>query len=647
MNDRRHSQGSLSALTSRPTRTLPDTLRDLDSESRWMTSLGSWLVPEGVRFRVWAPERAQVDVVLERSRDQPLIYPLKQEPGGYFSGTVPPARAGQLYRYRVDGGTMYPDPASRYQPEGVHGPSKIVDPGAFSWSDSNWKGRPLKELIIYELHVGTFSPEGSFDGVTRKLPHLVDLGVTAIELMPVGDFPGLRNWGYDGVAPYAPARCYGMPDDLRHLVDAAHHTGLAVLLDVVYNHLGPDGNYTGVFSPYYVTSRHSSPWGQGLNFDGEHSADVREFFIQNALHWIHEYHMDGLRLDATHAIQDDSTTHVLAELTDRVQRSVQGRQVHLIAEDDRNEISLIRSKEFKGMGLSAVWADDFHHQIRRTLAGDTDGYYADYSGHLPDLVKTVQQGWFYTGQDSQFSKHPRGSPTGNTPLERFIFCIQNHDQIGNRAFGDRLNHAVDTSAYRAASALLLLLPETPLLFMGQEWAASSPFQYFTDHDEDLGKAVTEGRRKEFQSFAKFAGTDIPDPQSPDTFRRSKLNWSEISLKPHKDMWQFYQAVLHMRQDLFSSEADSPGLAAEVVGSSTLLVRRKTRDNRDLIAAVHLKGKGTASWNESSFKAWEVVLTSEEKAYAPDPHPPNVEFNGPRCQIEFKRPGIVLLRESAS
>jgi maltooligosyltrehalose trehalohydrolase len=344
----------------------------------------------------------------------------------------------------------------------------VIDPAVFAWSDRQWTGVPLDRAVIYELHVGSFTPAGTFDGATEQLPYLAELGVTLVELMPVADFPGTRNWGYDGAALFAPCRRYGTPDDLRRLVNTAHGLGLGVLLDVVYNHFGPDGAYCTVFSPYYRSARHQSPWGPALNLDGEQSTPVRQFFIENALHWLHEYHLDGLRLDATHWLVDDSRPHFIAELVARVRESVTDRTVLLVAGDERNLATIVRPPSQSGWGLDAVWADDFHHHVRRRAAGDRDGYYQDYSGSIADLAATVRQGWFYCGQYSAYAGAPRGTSPAGVPLERMIVCIQNHDQIGNRPFGRRLNHQVEPAMFRALSALLLFAPETPLLFMGQE-----------------------------------------------------------------------------------------------------------------------------------------------------------------------------------
>jgi maltooligosyltrehalose trehalohydrolase len=557
------------------------------------------------------------------------------------------------YRYRLDGDGPFPDPASRYQPDGVHGPSLTVDPDAFRWSDQRWTGVTLRELVLYELHVGTFSPSGTFSGVTERLAYLKDLGVTGIELMPLADFPGSRNWGYDGAALFAPARCYGTPDELRLLVDTAHGLDLAVFVDVVYNHAGPDGAYFARFSPYYFTERHSSPWGVGINLDGEHSARVREFFIENALHWVHEYHMDGLRLDATHAIHDASPRHFLAEIAVRVRESVERRRVHVMAEDHRNLALMVTPEREGGWGLDAVWADDFHHQIRRLLAGDSEGYYRDFAGTTRDLATTLRQGWFYTGQYSQHLQKARGTEPSSIPAHRFVVCLQNHDQVGNRAFGERLNHQINPAAFRAASALLLTAPQTPLLFMGQEWAATSPFQFFTDHNEALGRLVTEGRRREFQTFSAFAEDSarkrIPDPQALTTFLASRLNWSERAFEVHASMERFYAALLALRHQELAGFSDCDrGFTVEAIDGATIVVQRTTVSGAVLLVAARFHGTGTLDLQghartSDPVTEWHCLLTSEDPPFSPSPAPPAVEFLGDAPSIRFGGPAAVLLK----
>jgi maltooligosyltrehalose trehalohydrolase len=530
----------------------------------------------------------------------------------------------------------------------------VVDPFAFAWTDQAWRGVQHKDLILYELHVGAFSPEGTFQGVLRRLPYLRELGVTAIELMPVADFPGNRNWGYDGVDLFAPARCYGEPNDLRHLVNEAHRIGLAVFVDVVYNHLGPEGNYLPTFSPYYFSPAHKNPWGDALNFDREYSTMVRRFFIENAMHWIHEYHMDGLRLDATHAILDDSHVQFVAELVTRVRESVHGRQTYVIAEDHRNLHYMVRPEGEGGWGLDGVWADDFHHEVRVALAGDNEGYYRDFEGSMTRLADTLNRGWLYSGQFSTHLKEHRGTDPTGIPPRRFVFCLQNHDQIGNRAFGERLHHQIDHAAFRAASVLMLCAPATPLIFMGQEWAASTPFLFFTDHPEELGRKVTEGRRKEFRHFREFAAEDarerIPDPQSKATFLASKLNWEETACDPHSSMFRLHQALLAVRRSEPAIRyAEVGAFQAHALSETTLLLRQDADVGPSLLAVIQMEGSaevdlaGHAALEGLSATRCQLILTTEDPPFAPDPHPPRIELTMVAPRISFARPSAVMLR----
>lgn len=507
-------------------------------------SQGAEVTDGGVRYRTWCKhESATVRVIDENEQN---LRELKLAPagGGYFSAFDELGAAGDLYRYHFGESAGWPDPASRWQPSGVHGPSMVIDPTRFRWSDEAWMPTLPSELIIYELHVGTFTDAGDFRGVISKLDHLAELGVNAIELMPVADFPGDRNWGYDGVALYAPARAYGHPDDLRSLVQAAHAHGLTVILDVVYNHLGPDGNYLGVFHDRYFNPNHQTPWGAGLNFV---EPAVREFFAENATYWAREFHIDGFRLDATHAIVDHSAPHILAEITERI--ADEGG--FAIAEDERNEPALLRSRNDAGLGFAGCWSDDFHHVIRVVLTGEREGYYGNFEGTSGELAETLEHGWLFRGQKRHDGKFRGGTSSGFDPAQ-FVYCISNHDQTGNRAFGRRLGHLIEPAAYRAASALLCLVPYTPMLFMGQEWSASTPFQFFTDHRDDLGKLVTAGRRQEFRDFAAFRDPEllakIPDPQSKDTFTRSKLAWDELENAAHAQTLQLYRDCLALRRN---------------------------------------------------------------------------------------------------
>jgi maltooligosyltrehalose trehalohydrolase len=594
-------------------------------------SLGALVAGGATRFRVWAPAADRVEVLVEGGG----VHPMTPSAGGYHEVVVPGVGPGARYRLRVDGRGPFPDPASRAQPEGVHGPSMVVDPAAFAWTDAAWPGVALRDLVIYELHVGTFSPAGTFAGTAARLPALRELGVTAIELMPLADFPGRRSWGYDGVSPFAPARCYGTPDDLRRMVDAAHQLGMGVIVDVVYNHLGPDGNHLAAFSPYYFTHRHQTPWGDAMNCDGEGSEGVRDFLAENALHWIREYHADGLRLDATHAIVDDSPRHVLTELATRV-RDEADRPALVIAEDARNLAALIRPPSDGGMGLDAVWSDDFHHQVRARLAGDRDGYFADFTGAVEPLAETLRRGWLFTGQVSRSHGAPRGTDPAGLPRERFVFCVQNHDQVGNRAFGDRLHHGIDAAAWRAAVALLLLSPETPLLFQGQEWAASTPFLYFTDHEPALGRLVTEGRRREFGRFTAFADpatrARIPDPQADETFEASRLRWEERSREPHASSLRLHRALLALRRSALIARFDR--FDAVAVPPAGLLLRIG-----ELAAAVWLEGRGEI---EVSGVGARVLLSTEDPAFASEPAPVGVVRSEGATRLRFGRPGALVL-----
>ena len=619
----------------------------------WRPRLGACPEAGGVSFRVWAPRRLHVELVLNPGLLSPQRRSLTPTGDGTFAGAFEDVAAGDLYAYALDGEGPFPDPASRFQPQDVHGPSAVVDPRAYAWSDQAWRGIPLRDAIIYELHVGAFTPAGTFAGVTERLPYLAELGVTVIELMPVADFPGSRNWGYDGVSLFAPSRAYGVPDDLRRLVDTAHGLGLAVLLDVVYNHFGPDGAYGSLFSPFYLSTRHRSPWGAAVNLDGEGSAQVREFFIENALHWLHEYHFDGLRLDATDRLLDDSPRHFVAELATRVRASIPDRTVLLIAEDDRNLVTIVHPPEDSGWGLDAVWADDFHHHVRRRSAGDRDGYYEDFSGTLADIAKTIRQGWFYQGQFSVYRGEPRGTDPAGVPLERMVVCLQNHDQIGNRPFGQRLNHQVEPALFRALSTLLLCLPETPLLFMGQEWAASTRFLFFTDHNADLGRLVTEGRRAEFSRFAAFADpvtrTRIPNPQASSTFEDSGLVWDERTKALHAGVLELYQTLLRLRR---TETALQPGERCEVVELDDACLALMRGNERNILLLVLCAGTSRRvdldRWQSvAPTGRWEVVFTTEESRFqesgdsgaVPEP---TIELND-HLAVTFHRPSAVILR----
>jgi len=609
------------------------------------TPVGAWRDGESTCFRVWAPEHSSVDLVLEFDGGDREVRPLTRDSRGYWSASFADVRPGAKYRYRLSGddSRVFPDPASRYQPDGVHGPSQVIDP-SFRWTDQEWRPPRRDALVFYELHVGTFSPEGTFRGVTERLPYLAQLGITAIELMPADDFPGNRNWGYDGVAIFAPARCYGTPEDLQRLVNTAHQHGLAVVLDVVYNHFGPDGAYATAFSPYYFTDKHHSPWGDGVNLDGPHSSEVRNFFIANAIQWIREYHVDGLRLDATHALQDDSPRHFLEELTTTA-RAAAERPVFFVAEDHRNLARLIQPAERGGWGLDAVWADDFHHQVRVHVARDQEGYYQDYTGRTEDIAATIRQGWFFTGQKSAHTGEARGTDPSDLDPRQFVICIQNHDQIGNRAVGDRLSHDIDPAVYRAVTTLLLTAPQTPLLFMGQEWAASTPFLFFTDHEAELGHQITKGRREEFASFKAFADPAlrerIPDPQAADTFEQSRLRWDELDHADHAAPLRLYQRLLGLRATfgpLRSTSRDD--FDARALDDETIVIERRDVHERVLVI-VRLGGRGRVAIEDVHDP--HVMLTTEDADVAPDPQPIELTFERNKAEVRFARAGAVVLR----
>jgi maltooligosyltrehalose trehalohydrolase len=651
-------------------------------DSRWKPSFGVWPQAGGAGARVWAPQARRVELQIEGPGNQeardvhreptvtdnepvddsrhpsagsrlPRRIPLAAERDGFFGACIAGLTPGTRYRFVLDAGQVIPDPASRFQPEGVHGPSAFVDPRDFAWRHPCPRDARLADAVVYELHVGTFTSAGTFTAAAERLAWLADLGVTAVELMPVAAFPGCRNWGYDGAALFAPAAVYGSPDDLRRLVDHAHGLGLRVLLDVVYNHFGPDGAYAVAASPRFLSERHRSAWGQGINLDGSDAGPVRAFFIDNALHWLMEYRLDGLRLDATHALVDESRVHFLAELAGAVRRTLADRQVWLIAEDHRNLRTLLDPADAGGWGLDAVWADDFHHVARRLTAGDDEGYFRDYAGSTEELAGAMRRGWLFTGEYSVHHGAARGTSSEGLELSRFVISLQNHDQVGNRARGDRLHHVIDTATWRAVSVLLLLAPETPLLFMGQEWAASSPFLYFTDHEPGLGRLVREGRRAEFQHFRAFRDPDaragIPDPQDVETYERSRLRWDEITRPPHAGTLALYRHALALRRLLAPPEGPSGSLGPDEIdaaGPDGLWMRRRLRDGGDLLVVCRLRGAGPVLIPEQdrspTHDAWKVRLDTEDPAFAQDSQRARVAEMTSGVEVTFVRPGAVVL-----
>ncbi len=582
--------------------------------------MGASPTREGASFRIWAPTAAIVE--LEICAQPRGYYPMQPLGDGTWMAAIAGLGPGTLYRYRLNRQDSYPDPYSKSQPQGVHGPSEVVDPEAYTWRDKGWKGLKAKGLVIYECHVGTFTAPGTFDSLIDQLDRLAGLGVRAIELMPLAEFSGTRNWGYDGVYLYAPTRNYGGVDALKRLVDAAHDKGLGVIMDVVYNHMGPEGNYISQFSPYYFSSKYKTAWGDAINYDGPESQWVRKFVIDNACYWVNEYHVDGLRLDAPFAIHDSSRSHILQDLTTELRNSVSpGRGVVLIAESSENDVRYLLPSTKGGHGFDAVWADDFHHSIRRYLAGDNEGYYRDYKGTLEEVARTINQGFLYEGEWSPFWGRIRGTPARDQSAQGFQHSLQTHDQVDNRALGDRLHYTIDLDRYRAASMVLLLLPYTPLLFMGQEFLASSPFQYFTDHSPDLGRLVTEGRRKEFADYSAFDDLDslekIPDPQAEETFLRSKLKLEEASISPGAEISALYRELLRLRRsDPVLSKQDRHAMQARAIGNDILAVQFHAEEGDRLMLANF--GEETSlsasEWARDSTAGLHILLDTNESRF---------------------------------
>jgi maltooligosyltrehalose trehalohydrolase len=494
-------------------------------------------------FRVWATLPKKVELWLNGK-----VFPMKQDDKGWWQAEVPDARAGDDYGFILDGAGPFPDPRSPCQPQSIHKPSRITDNGSFKWTDKNFQSPPMASAIIYELHLGTFTPAGTFLSAIEKLEHLASLGVTHVELMPVVEFSGNHGWGYDGVDLFAPHHAYGAPDDLKKLVDACHTRGLAVILDVVYNHLGPAGNYLSKYGPYF-TKKFASAWGEGINFDGPDSGEVRRFFCDNALMWLQDFHFDGLRLDAVHGIVDTSATHILEQLKIEVEKhSAQlGRHLFLIPESDLNDPRLLWSREQGGYQLDAQWSDDFHHALHTVLTGEHDGYYSDF-GTISHLAKALRHAYVYSGDFSVYRRRVHGRSTEGLSGHRFLGYLQNHDQIGNRVRGERSSHLMNPKMLKIGAALVMASPFVPMLFQGEEWAASTPFFYFTDYQEpELANAVRESRCREFAAFG-WKPEDTADPQARETFERSKLNWDEISKSSHADLFDWHKKLIRLRRN---------------------------------------------------------------------------------------------------
>ncbi len=591
-------------------------------------ALGANFLGEGdCSFLVWVPHAKGVELELEEP-DRRLI---EMEPieNGYFYAAAQAVRPGSNYFYKLNRAEKRPDPASRFQPRGVHGPSQVIDGRAFFWSDRDWSGVPLDRTIFYELHVGCFTPEGTFDAIIPRLPDLKSLGVTMIEVMPVAQFPGGRNWGYDGVYQYAVQNSYGGPDGLKRLVDACHRERLGVALDVVYNHFGPEGNYLGKFGPYF-TDRYHTPWGSALNFDGPGSDEVRRFFIENALYWISEFHIDALRLDAIHAIVDPSAKPFIQELAERVQHFARqaGRTVTVIAESDRNDARVITNRDRGGYGLDAHWNDDFHHSLHAVLTGERFGYYQDFDT-IHHMAKAFSEGFVYSGERSAFRNRRQGSSTRDIPAERFVVFSQNHDQIGNRAAGERLAALVPLDELKLAAGVVLLSPFVPLLFMGEEYADTSPFQYFISHsDEDLMQKVRVGRRQEFAEFHRE--DSVPDPQCENTFLRSKLHWELREAGDHLKLLRFYAELIRLRKSIPAlANLNKREMRVEAIEPSGLIVERWHKADR-VAAFFNFAPRSVAFDCPFALGVWKKMLDSSNSLWTGPGSavPENIEVRKP-------------------
>jgi maltooligosyltrehalose trehalohydrolase len=583
--------------------------------------IGAEPTGDGTHFRVWAPKRRTVEVVLENG----LAAPLEREPSGYFSGLAPAASAGLLYRFRLDGDDAFPDPASRFQPSGPHGPSQIVDPARFQWTDSAWRGLTLEGQVLYEMHIGTFTREGTWHAARSQLAELASAGITAVEIMPVADFPGRFGWGYDGVGLYAPVAIYGAPDDFRRFVDHAHRHGLGVMLDVVYNHIGPDGNYLKQFSDYYFTDRYQNEWGEAINYDGENSAPVREWVACNAAYWAAEFHLDGLRLDATQQIFDTSPRHIVAELTAAVRQAAAsaGRSVLVVAENESQESRLARPVAEGGCGLDALWNDDFHHSAAVAATGHNAAYYSDYSGKPQEFLSAIKYGYLFQGQRYQWQAKRRGQPTWGLRPAQFVLYIENHDQIANSCRGERLHHLTGPGCLKALTALVLLAPGTPMLFQGQEFAASAPFLFFADHQNDLRPLVQQGRIQFLAQFHNLAQPDMRacfrDPGDLATFERCKLDFSER--QTHAPLYRLHQDLLRLRRQDPVFRAQRPGGVDGAVLSTQAFVLRyfgEHDDDRLLLVNfgvdLHLDPAPEPLLAPPEDRLWAVEWSSEDPLY---------------------------------
>lgn len=588
----------------------------------------NFLRDHACEFRVWAPLKEKLSLHLV-SGDR--VLPLEKDQEGYFSVIADHVKPGDKYFYVVNEGQEYPDPASYYQPEGVLGPSCVVDHRSFSWNDKEWKGIALNKMIFYELHVGTFTPQGTFDGVISKLPYLKELGINAIEIMPVAQFSGERNWGYDGVYPFAVQHSYGGPDGLKRLVEACHAQGMSVVLDVVYNHLGPEGNFLGQYMPCF-TDKYVTPWGKAINFDDAYSFGVREYFIQNALYWFEHFHIDALRLDAVHGIFDMGATHILKELSQRVVEFSQesARAHYLIAESDLNDVRILEPYEQGGYGIDAQWNDDFHHCLHALLTREDKGYYQDFGG-IAQMAKAINQGFVYSGEFSSFRKRNHGSPSGHLFADRFVGFCQNHDQVGNRMKGERLSQLTCFEALKIAAGTVLLSPARPMLFMGEEYGEEAPFLYFMHfQDEKLIQAVREGRKKEFAFFQSSAEPE--DPYSQDTFLKSKLQWEKINIEKHRILWEFYKKLIQMRKRI-DSQLQENVFDVHVDEQAGTIVMLRQALNKGICVILNFSGQEALYQPADIQGQWQRILSSSDKQWmGPGTKAPEAIFRSSQCVL---------------
>ncbi len=578
----------------------------------WTLDLGASVSEGGVRFRVWAPKASSVSLVLMGDQEP---YPMNPEARGYFSTFIQGLEPGRRYCYLLNEDQPRPDPVSRSQPEGVHHASEIIDPSEFQWEDQGWEGIPLDQMIIYEIHTGTFTPDGTFEAILSHLDYLKnDLGVTTIELMPVAQFPGERNWGYDGTYLYAPQNSYGGPEGLKRLINACHQKGLSVVLDVVYNHLGPEGNYLGDYGPYF-TDRYKTPWGSAINYDGPESDEVRKFIVDNALYWATEFHIDGLRIDAIHGIFDFSAKHILYEIREAVHREAERLERHIvvIAESDLNDARVVDPPRSGGHGLDAQWNDDFHHCLRTLLTGEQSGYYQDF-GDFSQMVKAIREGFVYSGQYSSYRKRRHGSSSKHLPPSKFVVFSQNHDQVGNRLKGDRLSTSISFEALKLTAGIVLLSPNIPLLFMGEEYGEEAPFQYFVSHsDPDLIHAVRKGRKEEFSSF-EWEG-EAPDPQDEATFLRSKINLDLRQNGRHEILFEFYQALIQLRKEIpCLSCPDKKGLQIRAFQKEKAILMRRQDGQDRVISAFNFIDKPITIKAMIEKGSWQKIFGSASEEW---------------------------------